>query len=147
MPDYKAEVHGHFSSAVTWSFGAHISSPQDLATILTTWKTAWETTWSDGAHGLNLLYPATTGVDEYRMYALDSNFRSTQVASASSAKVGTSGADSLPWETAIVVSQRSVSSKPAGRGRFKLPAIVETSVNNNVVDHGDAVTDLLDLAQ
>jgi len=137
MPDYKAEVHGHYSAAVTWSFGCHITSAQDLATILSTWKTAWEATWSDGAHGLNLLYPATTGVDQYRIYLLDSNYRSTQVQTATSAKVGTGTADSLPWEVSIVVSQRSISSTPAGRGRIKLPAIIETSVNSNVLDHGD----------
>ena len=137
MPDYKLEVHGHYSAAVDWSFGCHANSAQDLATILSTWKTAWEATWSDGGHGLNILYPATTGIDSYRAYLLDSDFWSTQVQTSGSTKVGTSVADSLPWEVSVVVSQRSVSSTPAGRGRIKLPAIIETSVNANVLDHGD----------
>lgn len=138
MPDYKLEVHGHFSAAVAWSFGCHANSAQDLATILTTWKTAWEATWSDGGHGLNILYPATTGIDEYRAYTLDALMYSTAVATSGSTKVGTAAADSLPWEIAIVVSQRTAQTGPAGRGRIKLPAIIETSVNNNVVDPGDA---------
>lgn len=137
MPNYKLEVHGHFSAAVTWSTGVKVNSPQDLATILATWKSAWETTWSDGTHGLNILYPTTTGVDQYRAYLLDSNFRSTQVATDTSTKVGTGTADSLPWETAIVVSLRSAATGAKGRGRMKMPAIVETSVNANVLDHGD----------
>lgn len=138
MPDYKLEVHGHYSAAVTWSFGCHVNSAQDLATILTTWKTAWEATWSDAGHGLNILYPATTGIDEYRAYTLDSLMYSTAAATSGSTKVGTGTADSLPWEVSIVVSQRTAQTGPAGRGRLKLPAIIETSVNNNVLDSGDA---------
>ena len=137
MPDYKAEVHGHFSSAVTWSFGCHINSAQDLATITATWKSAWETTWSHASHGLDILYPTTTGIDQYRVYLLDAFQRSSAVSTLSSTKVGTATADSLPWEVAIVVSQRSAATGPAGRGRLKLPAIIETSVNSNVLDHGD----------
>lgn len=138
MPDYYAQVRGHYSAATKWSFGVHISSAQDLATILTTWKTAWEAAWIDGAHGLNVLYPATTGIEQYAMYLLDANYRSTQVAVSPSVKVGTAVGDSLPWQEAILVSLRSIASGPQGRGRMYLPAIVETSVNNNVLDPGDA---------
>jgi len=138
MPDYYARVKGKYSASLGWSFGVHINSAQDLATMLTTWSTAWHAAWIDGAHGLNLLYPPTTGITQYVVYVLDANFEALGAATANSADVGTSPNDSLPFQEALLVSLRSNSTKRAGRGRLFLPALNEDSVNANIVDAGDA---------
>ena len=138
MTDYYAQVYGKYTTDISWSFGLHITSSQAESALLTTWSNAWHAAWTDSGHGLNLLYPTTTGITGYSVATLNGIYEETSKSRATSTDVGTASGDSLPFLNATLVSLRSTSVSRHGRGRFFLPAMVETSVNADVLDSGDA---------
>ena len=138
MADYKAEVHGQFAVGLEWSYGLHITSNQDRAALLTTWSNAWNSAWTDSTHGLQTLYPTTTEVNEYSIAQLNGIYEETFKVTLASTVAGTSTEDSLPFQEATLISLRSPASGGHGRGRFFLPAMIETAVNGDLVSDAAA---------
>lgn len=133
MTDYHCSVHGHFTPELTWSFGYHLFSTAPLDTVLSTARAAWDTAWTDSVFGLEQLYPTSTVMDSVRVAQLDGTFHETQNASLPTGVPGTAAGDTLPYLNSVVIPQRSTFSKRWNRGRFYLPALEETKVNNNIV--------------
>jgi hypothetical protein len=139
MTDYACSVHGQFSADLTWSFGVRMTSGQTAQQLLTTWESAWSAAWTNATYGLEQFYPVATQVDYFRVASLDATMHETQNFKINSVIPGTATGDTLPYLNATVVSQRSAFSKRFNRGRFYLPAMEETFVNNNVLDPAAAV--------
>lgn len=133
MTDYFASVHGTFTPELTWSFGTHVTSNQNLDTLLATWSNAWALAWEDATNGLNQFYPTATSMQYCRVASLDATMHETQNKTQPEAHPGIATGDTLPYLNSIVVSQRSNFSKRYNRGRFYLPALEETFVNNNIL--------------
>jgi hypothetical protein len=133
VTDYYAQVYGQFSTDIAWSFGMHITSAQAESALLTTWSNAWNAAWTDGTHGLQTLYPTTTEITSYSVATLNAIYEQTTKSRLAATHAGTSTDDSLPYLNSTLVSLRSTSVNRHGRGRFFLPAMVETVVNNDVL--------------
>lgn len=133
MADYYAQVIGTFGSNIGWSFGTHITSNQNEATLLTTWTNAWEGAWTNATYGLAKVYPTTTEVTEFSVATLNSTMHEISKSRNVASLAGTAAGDTLPYLNAVVVSLRSNSVQKHGRGRMFLPALEETFVNGDVV--------------
>lgn len=133
MPDYRVSVHGQFTPELSWSFGTRMSSASDLPTVLAAWHNAWVLAWNDPTNGLNQFYPTTTSMTYTRAALLNATMHETQNAVNNEVHAGTAPGDTLPYLNSVVVSQRSAFSAKWDRGRFYLPALEETFVNNNVL--------------
>lgn len=133
MPNYAMSVHGSFNPELKWSFGARVNSASDLPTILAAWHNAWVLAWNDPTNGLNQFYPVPTTMDYTRAALLDTTGHEVQNQISDEIHAGTATGDSLPYLNSIVVSERSAFSAKWDRGRFYLPALEETFVNNNVL--------------
>src|SRR5437870_4801599 len=101
--------------------------------MLAAWSNAWNLAWADATNGLETLYPTTTKIDKTTVSQVDSAYRQTQKRSNTENLVGTSTADTLPFQEAIVVSLRSDFVGPKTRGRFYLPAMAEDAVNGDIL--------------
>lgn len=134
MPDFAASVHGNFNSELTWSFGTKITTSQPIDTLAATWDNAWAAAWDTVSGGMKTYYPTTTNMTSTRVAALDATMHETQNVVTSNLRPGNAAGDTLPYLNSIVVSQRSTFSKRWNRGRFYLPALEETFVNDNVLD-------------
>jgi hypothetical protein len=128
-------VHGQFTPELTWSFGCRMTSASDLPTILAKWHNAWVLAWTDPTNGLGQFYPIPTTMQYTRAASLDGTMHEIQNKITQEVHAGTATGDSLPYLNSIVVSERSAFSAKWDRGRFYLPAVEETFVNNNVVDN------------
>lgn len=134
MPDYKLSVHGLFTPELTWSFGCRLNSASLIGDVEAQWHNAWELAWTDATTGLNQFYPTTTSMEYTRTATLNPTMHETQNTIVEAHHPGTAAGDTLPYLNSVVVSQRSAFSAKWDRGRFYLPALEETFVNNNVVD-------------
>ena len=134
MADYYCQVDGVFANGRSWTFGVHVTSAQNISTLLTTWNSAWTAAWNSGANALKQFYPVGTEVAQTTVALLDATFHETQKQAQPNSIPGTATGDTLPIQEAVVVSERSLNIQKHGRGRFYLPALEETFVNNNVVD-------------
>lgn len=133
MPDFRLSVHGQYTPELTWSFGARLTSAATLATLLANWSNAWALSWTNATTGLGQYYPTATSMEYCRVAELDATMHETQNVQQAEVHAGTAAGDTLPYLNAVVISQRSSFSKRYTRGRFYLPAMEETFVNNNVV--------------
>jgi hypothetical protein len=133
MSDYHATVQGTYGNGVNWSFGTNITSQQNGQGLLTTWANAWGTAWSTASTGLATLYPTTTKITNYRIALLDGNYSQTSAWSQTADAPGTAVGDSLPFQEAVCISLRGTQIGRHARGRFYLPALEETFVNDNVI--------------
>lgn len=133
MSDYRATVHGTFGNGINWSFGTNITSNQTGQGLLTTWANAWASAWSTGTTGIQTLYPTTTEITKYNIVLYDANWRGSAQWGQNVAAPGTAVGDSLPFQESVVVSMRGNQMGGHGRGRFYMPALEETFVNNNKV--------------
>jgi hypothetical protein len=139
MTLYSCEAHGVFGSGRLWSFGLDFSSSATLATIEADWLSASGSFWTDGTHGVQTLYPTTTIFESTKTYqrliiaGTPGKIISTAVATDGFTHAGTSVADGLPDQNAVLVSQRAAGVGPNQRGRTYLPAIDETIVVGDIL--------------
>lgn len=134
MTLYTCTAHGLYTSGRTWSFRQHFSSAAALATVEFDWTTAAQAAWTDGTHGLQTLYPTTTiflsTVTYQNLVVAGTPGKIVSVAAAEDgfSHAGTSANDGLPDQDSVLVSLRTATVGPNGRGRTYLPAIDETIV-------------------
>lgn len=133
MTDYLTQVHGNFGDGQDWSCGLHVTSNQNIDTLVATMQGAWIQAWTDVDFGLQTLYPVDTVMTGVSVHSLTPTMRWLQTKDGSAAHAGTALGDSLPIHEAVTVNLRSDFSGPSGRGRIKLPALEETFVNGNLV--------------
>lgn len=134
MPDYRLSAHGLFTPELTWSFGCRLTSSSLIGDVGALWANAIQLAWTDATNGLEQFYPTATTLQYTRVATLNATMHETQNVISEQVHAGTSTADTLPYLNSVVVSQRSAYSARWDRGRFYLPAVAETFVNDNVVD-------------
>lgn len=133
MPDYYCQVSGEYNGALGWSFGQHMTTGQSEDSLATQWLAAWEDAWTSSTLGLNTLYPATTTINGVSVATLNATMHETSKTRRTISHPGTSTADTLPYQEAIVVSWRGPNIQRHGRGRWYLPALAEDQVNGDVL--------------
>lgn len=133
MADYFCQVHGTFLNGRGWSFGVHVTSSQSPSALATTWDNAWSAAWTNAGFGLNQFYPVGTEMTATSVASLNGTFHEQSKIETPNVKPGIATGDTLPIQESIVVSERSDLITKWGRGRFYLPALEETFVNNNVL--------------
>lgn len=139
MALYRCVAYGTFLSGRTWSFRQNFSSSATLATVQSDWDAQVVAAWTDGTHGLETLYPTTTVLTLTRTYALfltlgpPIKVKAASAAQTPGTNPGTSGADGLPDQDAIVVSLRTAGVGVNNRGRTYLPACDEAIVVGDVL--------------
>jgi hypothetical protein len=144
MALYRCVASGVYLSGRQWSFRQHFSSAATLATVEADWFAQTVAAWTDGAHGLQTLYPTTTVFTRSRTYSLFLTLGPPILVKASAAAenvfshAGTSVNDGLPDQDATVVSLRTAGVGPNNRGRTFLPALDETIVVGDVIGNTPA---------
>jgi hypothetical protein len=133
VTDYYAQMHGAYAGGIPWSTGVHITSNQSEAALSTTWGNAVQTLWTDGANGIETLYPTSTSLVETSVATLNGTMHEVTKTRTSHLIPGTSTADTLPYQEAIVISLRGNSVRRSGRGRMFLPALAEDQVNSDAL--------------
>ena len=133
MTDYYCQVKGTYGGTASWSFGMNVTSNQGEASLLTTWTNAWSTAWNSNTFGLQTLYPTGTEINELTVATVDQNYKQVSKSIQAVAYAGTSTADTLPYQEAIVVSLRTAMIGRHARGRFFLPAMAEDAVNGDIL--------------
>jgi hypothetical protein len=126
MANYRVTVLGHFASGRTWSFRTHVSNSAALSVVQADWVSAVTGFWTDGAHGVETLYPTTTILDSVTTALLTPLFRESTKLSNTLALAGTSANDGMPEQDCVLVSLRGATVDKASRGRIHLPALDET---------------------
>jgi hypothetical protein len=134
MALYRCVASGTFASGRPWSFRQHFNSAAVVATVNADWAAQVVAAWTDGAHGLQTLYPTTTVLTVARTYSLfltlgpPIKVKAAAAVEADFSHAGTSANDGLPDQDAIVVSLRTAGVGVNNRGRTFLPACDETIV-------------------
>jgi len=132
---YRCTIHGAQASGRAWSFRLHYTSGAPLATVQADFLAQGNSWWTDGAHGVETLFPVTTTLDLVKSESLTvvtvgavDKIRSTGIAFNTAGLVGTAVNPALPDQNAILVSLRTPVPGREGRGRFHLPAPDESIV-------------------
>ncbi len=139
MALYRCVAYGIYASGRPWSFRQNFSSAAVLATVQADWAAQIAAAWTDGTHGLQTLYPTTTVLNKARTYQLfltlgpPIKVKASFAAENAFTHAGTSGADGLPDQDAIVVSLRTAGVGVNNRGRTFLPACDEAIVVGDIL--------------
>jgi hypothetical protein len=134
MALYRCVAYGIYASGRPWSFRQNFSSSAALATVEADWLASTADLWTNGTHGIETLYPTTTVFNKTRTYALfltlgpPIRVKASAAAENTFTHAGTSGADGLPDQDAVVVSLRTAGVGVNNRGRTFLPAVEESIV-------------------
>jgi len=135
MTLFKCTAKGVSPSTREWSFSIHFSSGHTTAQVEADWLAQASSFWTNGAHGVDTLFPVATTLQTTRTASLAvvavgpiNKLREQQVVFDNPALAGTSANPSLPDQNAILVSLRTAVPGRVGRGRIHLPAPDETLV-------------------
>jgi hypothetical protein len=144
MTLYRCVASGVYTSGRSWSFRQYFSSASTLATVEADWLAQTVAAWTDSTHGLQTLYPTTTVYNRARTYQLAFTLGppikivSSFLAQDAFTHAGTSSADGLPDQDAVVVSLRTAGIGVNNRGRTFLPAVTEDIVVGDVLGNTQA---------
>jgi hypothetical protein len=133
VTDYYVQMHGQYADGRPWSVGQHVTSAQSPDALNTTWSNAVQDFWTSATHGVELFYPVGTTLTLTTVKTLNATMHQIAMKETIHTLAGTAAGDSLPYQESILVSWRGDSIQKTGRGRWYLPALEETFVNNNVV--------------
>lgn len=133
MTDYFMQVLGQFNSTLGWSIGQHMTSSSSESSVANDWHNAWNAAWTSGSFGLDTLYPTGTAITEITVATLNGTMHEISKTRLPLPLAGISSDDTLPYQEAVCVSWRGTNIQRWGRGRWYLPATVETIVNGDVV--------------
>ena len=138
MTDYYLQVSGEYGTSLGWSFGQHYTSASSESSIATAWHSAWSNAWTAGPYGLQVIYPTTTSVLAVSVATLNGTMHEVSKTRLALADAGISADDTLPYQNSVVISWRGIAIQRYGRGRWFMPAPVETTINANVLTSGAA---------
>lgn len=133
MTDYYCQVSGNYNGTANWSFALNVTSTQAEQPLLNTWSTLWQNAWTNATYGLDTLYATTVNITQLSVATVDQNYKQISKSRTTSTLSGTSTDVTLPYQNALVVSLRSAMVGRHSRGRFYLPAPVESSITNNTL--------------
>jgi hypothetical protein len=107
------------SEIFAFSFASALVGSSDIAAMLTAYNTWLNDFWTSPVANL---FPSEVTINRLRVVQLtDTTGQVTDSREQGVTKVGTSTADSLPFEVACVVTLRTSTPGGKGRGRFYLP--------------------------
>lgn len=130
MTEYRLTARGHLPQGEVFSFTLHCDNVAGtLSGAGSAWHTALGLLWNgvaSPADSIKQLISTTIGIDASVVDALDplTGKNDAQLVTAETL-VGTSAADPLVNQAAVVVSLRTAKATKAGRGRFYLPPFGE----------------------
>jgi hypothetical protein len=141
MPLVRCSVVGTLPSGREWSFRQYYTSSLPLATVAADWASHISGAWTIGASALQAFYPTGTVVVGTRAativvvpFATGPKLRESSIVTATATIPGTATGPALPDNNAIVVSRRTATPGPGGRGRNRLPAVETSLITANEVD-------------
>ena len=124
MALYRHRLEGTFPGEV-WSFGLYSDSTLSVAAAQSAWMTGITNFWA----AATLLFSADVATTRAVTVELDpSTGKQLTGAENTRADVGTSAAETLPFQCAPVVSLRTATLSRAGRGRFYAPSLAVDQV-------------------
>lgn len=139
MTQYRLTVHGTYGNGRKWSFRQHYSSAASLSTILADWASQWGTAWTTSTTGLATVAATDTSIDGVTAAELTGvPYREGLKSASAVSHVGTGSGDSLPANSAILVSRRTASVGGRNRGRTYLFAPCEGAQADGVLTSTDA---------
>jgi hypothetical protein len=139
MTQYRLTMEGVYPNGRTWSFRQHYSSAASLATIIADWSNAWTTAWTTATTGLATVYTTGTVLNNFTAAVLTGTpYREGLKSVNPVSHAGTVSGDSLPPQTAILISRRSVEVGARNRGRTYLPAPAESTQVDGEMDTTNA---------
>lgn len=146
MANYRGTVKGHLEGGEVFNFTVHFTAVTgQAASMAGDFADAVTLLWSGSnspAGNIEGLYPASIGVDGVVIDELSGAGTNVSQGTASLSLVGTSIAEALPPQCAVVVSTRTNTPTRSGRGRFFLPSPVVSTVLSQRLD-SSAQTDIL----
>jgi hypothetical protein len=92
------------------------------------WKAANEVFWSTAATPVLSLMNADVTVTEYQSSTLTTSFKQQTLTSDTVAHAGTDATASLPWDSALVVTFRTIQRNKSGHGRLFLPPLASDQI-------------------
>jgi|SRR5215467_4156652 len=126
MTQYRLTVSGTYGNGRTWSWRQHYTSAASEGSILADWKSAWETAWTTATTGLATLAATDTTFTEVTAATLTGvPYREASKSPATVSHAGTGTGDSLPAQSAILVTRRTAGVGGRNRGRTYLFAPCE----------------------
>jgi len=152
MALYQLRASGTWNGAETWNFGLHGSSSASVAAVADSWAAALTEAWSGTgtpAGALQTYYPEEVVLGTATAAALSATTGQQLARADVDVNLpGTSVAEMLPPQCAVVVSLRTPVANRTGRGRFYLPAPAVNAVAAGLIapaaqqDFVDAMTRL-----
>ena len=125
MALYRHRLEGTFPGEI-WSFGLYTDSNLSVAAAQSAWMTGITNFWAEAT----ALFSADVATTRAVTVELDpSTGKQLTGAENSRADVGTSAAETLPFQCAPVVSLRTATLSRAGRGRFYAPSLAVDQVD------------------
>jgi hypothetical protein len=128
MTNYKCEVHGLLGGSLPWSLGMYFTGSVSEAATETAWKNANETAWATGGTPLLGFMSADVTVTEYQTATLTTSFKQSTLTADTVSHAGTDAAASLPWDSAMVVTFRTIQRNKSGHGRIFLPPLASDQI-------------------
>lgn len=139
MTQYRLTVSGTYGNGRKWSFRQHYVSAASLATILADWKTQWEAAWTTATTGLATVAATTTTFTGLSAAELSgAPYREGLKSFNTVSHAGTGTGDSLPSNSAMLVSRRTAQVGGRNRGRTYLFAPCEAAQVDGVLTSTDA---------
>lgn len=128
MTNFKCEVHGLLGGSLPWSLGMYFFGGVSEAACEAAWKAANETYWATAATPTLSLMNADVTVTQYQSSTLTASFKQSTLTADSVAHAGTDANPSLPWDTAVVTTFRTILRSKAGHGRIFLPPLANDQI-------------------
>lgn len=125
MPTYLHVAKGVMNASFGWSISLHSSSAVAEAAAETSWHGAFKTFWNTA--GVRALYATSINWASTTTYTLDGSGHVTTSTTTPEVIAGT-GAQSLPYHDAIVVTWRTALKGKKGTGRWFLPPTTTASL-------------------
>ena len=125
MALYRHRLEGTFPGEI-WSFGLYTDSNLSVAAAQSAWMTGITNFWAEAT----ALFSADVATTRAVTVELDpSTGKQLTGAENTRTDVGTSAAETLPFQCAPVVSLRTATLSRAGRGRFYAPSLAVDQVD------------------
>lgn len=134
MTTFSCRINGLIGGSLPWSTGFDASGSLSEAAASTLFNAQATALWNTATNGLQNFMNADITTTNTRVVTLDPvTFRQTTGTTATMAIAGTDANASLPWDTAHVITLRSVQLKKSGHGRMYLPAFAEDQIVSHVL--------------
>lgn len=132
MANYKCEIHGLIAGTLPWSIGMYFSGSVSESSASGTFNTAAGVLFTDATNGLDQFLNAEVTTTNTLVSTQSATFHQTTATSAALVHLGTDANASLPWQTAMVVTFRSVQKTRFGHGRVFLPPMASDNIASHV---------------